>query len=70
MYNWSVDEGAFGADTRAKTVWILQQTINFGLNGKRLNEQTLRRYFAELSGLDPARRRYLSFLLYDRLDPQ
>lgn len=68
MYNWSVDERAFGNDARKKTLWILQQTINFWLNGKRLNEQDLRRYFAKLTDLDPARRRYLSFLLYDRLD--
>lgn len=69
MYNWSVDERAFGSDAKAQLLWTLQQTINFGLNGKRLNERNLRRHFAQLTDLDPARRRYLSFLLYGRLDP-
>ena len=70
MYNWSIDEQAFGADAQAKALWILKQTINFGLNGTKLSERDLRRHFAEIAdAIDPARRRYLSYLLYDRLDP-
>lgn len=64
MYAWSIDENALRKDP----ILFLTQLINFGLNGEKINERALRRHFSKLTDLDPARRRYLHFLLYDRLD--
>lgn len=66
MYNWSVDERAFKKDPEAYAIWVLEQMINFGLDGGKLNEESLRTHWSKLA-IDPAKRRYLHFLLHDRL---
>jgi hypothetical protein len=66
MYTWSVNRHFYERHPIAR----LTQLINFGLNGEKIDGNLLRRHFPDLTELDPARRRYLGFLLYDRLDPQ
>lgn len=68
MYNWPVDETELKKDPERHAVWLLEQTINFGLNGAKLDERKLRHYWNQLR-LDPARRRFLHFLLHGRLSP-
>mgnify|MGYP001595501975 CR=1 FL=1 len=63
MYNWSTDTRELAKDPDAYERWQLEQLINFGLHGEKIDEQTLRRHFDRLE-LDPARRRFLSLLLY------
>ena len=64
MKNWSVDEERMKkADPEAHEIWRLEQLINFGLDGEKLNTGTLKKYWSRLS-LDDAARRYLSFLLW------
>ncbi len=65
MYNWSVDEKKLKADPEAYAVWRLEQLINFGLNGEKISEKELRKYWPKLK-LDPARKRLLELFLYDR----
>lgn len=63
MYNWSVDENQLRQDPSAHAKWRLEQLINFGLNGEKINEQELKTYWSDLA-LDPARRRFLDFLIH------
>jgi len=64
MYNWSVDEKAFKkANPEKYQVWRLEQMINWGLGGDKLNEALVRRYWKKLF-MDEPTRRYLEFLLW------
>ena len=64
MKNWSVDEERFKKeDPEGYQVWRLEQMINFGLDGEKLNADVLKKYWDKLT-LDPAARRYLAFLLW------
>ncbi len=63
MYNWSVDEKAFKkADPEEYEKWRLEQMINFGLNGEKISEVQLRKYWDKLH-LEPSRKRYLELVL-------
>ncbi|OGZ43939.1 MAG: hypothetical protein A3J55_00710 [Candidatus Ryanbacteria bacterium RIFCSPHIGHO2_02_FULL_45_17b] len=63
MYNWSVDEQSFEiSDPEGHEKWRLEQLINFGLNGEKINEAQLRKYWDTLH-LDPPRKRYLELAL-------
>lgn len=64
MYNWSVDEKQFKkADPEGYQIWRLEQMINWGLGGEKLNERLVRKYWNKLY-LDEPTRRYLKFLLW------
>ena len=64
MYNWSVDEEAFKkADPEGYEKWRLEQMINWGLGGEKLDEAKLRKYWDKLY-LDPIKRLYVEFLLW------
>lgn len=63
MYNWSTDEKELQKDEPRYTIWKLEQLINFGLNGNKLDERALKTYWPQMT-LDPARKRFLSLLLY------
>lgn len=65
MYNWSVDLNKMGRNSKDATIWRLEQTINFGLNGKKLNKFLTKRYWKNLR-LDPARKKFLKFLLWPK----
>lgn len=65
MYNWSVDLNKMGRNSKDATIWRLEQIINFGLNGKKLNKLLTKRYWKNLR-LDPARRKFLKFLLWPK----
>jgi len=62
MYNWSVDEEELKKDPRRYAIWKLEQQVNFGLGGEKINEKALRAYWPDLN-IDPARRRFLSLLI-------
>jgi hypothetical protein len=63
MYNWSTDEEQLKKDPDYYHQWELEQLINFGLGGKKLNAETLKKYWKKLR-IDPARRRFLEVLIY------
>lgn len=63
MYNWSVDLKKMPQNSPQAVIWRLQQTINFGLNGERLNKSLIRKYWKKLR-IDPARKKFLRFLLW------
>jgi hypothetical protein len=65
MYNWSTDERVLEKESDRHAAWRLEQLINFGLRGEKLNEAELRKYWRRLN-IDPARRRFLELLLDER----
>ena len=65
MYNWSTDLKTLKKDRQAYDIWKLEQMVNFGLNGKKLNKKKLKLYWPKLH-LDPKKKSYLSFLLWGK----
>jgi hypothetical protein len=69
MYNWSVDEEQFKKNyPEDYKIWRLEQMINFGEPGEKLDEKMVRRYWPKIKdNLDPYKRRFLEFLLWQKL---
>lgn len=64
MYNWSIDEEKFKKeDPEGHKIWRLEQLINFGLAGEKLNVAEVKKYLTKLN-IDKPVRRYLEFLLW------
>lgn len=63
MKNWSTDTKRLKRNPQDYTLWKLEQMINFGLDGKKLSESDLRRYFTKLS-IDPLKKMFLKQLLW------
>lgn len=64
MRNWSTDTTKF--KTREdKIIWELEQMINFGLGGSRLDRKALKKYWNKLN-LDPDRKRFIEFALWNK----
>lgn len=63
MYNWSTNLQELKKDKEKYAIWKIEQLVNFGLAGEKIDEATLRKHFADLN-IDPARRKYLHLLLY------
>lgn len=60
--HWSVDEKELAKDTRAHTIWRLEQRINWGVGEDRIDTKELRAYWDEID-IDPAKRRALASAL-------
>lgn len=62
MYNWSVREDELKENKDKYDAWKLEQMVNFGLNGEKINKKELKKYWSQIK-IDPARRRFLEILL-------
>lgn len=65
VYNWSVDIKKLQKDTKLYHVWKLEQLINFGLGGEKINSKFLKKYWSKLS-LDPYRKQFMQLLLWGK----
>jgi len=65
MYNWSVDLRELNKKPKYALLWKIEQTINFGLNGEKLDKKLVRRFWNKIH-IDPARRKFLRLLLWPR----
>ncbi|HLD27613.1 MAG TPA: hypothetical protein VJB39_02070 [Patescibacteria group bacterium] len=65
MYNWSIDLKQLKKDKEAYAIWRLEQMVNFGLGGKKINKNQLKKYWLSLN-LDPVKKKYLEFLLWPK----
>lgn len=63
MHNWSVDAKELKKHKNQFILWRLEQMINYGTDGRKIKASELRRHWRQLT-LDPAKRRFLSFLLW------
>ena len=58
MYNWGVDTKKLQKNREDFIIWKLEQQINFGLKGERLDLKLLKKYWNKLK-LDPKRKKVL-----------
>jgi len=65
MYNWSVDEEYLAKFPEKYKIWKLEQLINFGLGGDKINRKDLEKYFNVLH-IDPVKKKYLRFMLANK----
>ena len=65
MYNWTVDENRLKKNKKRYAIWKLEQMINFGLNGEKINIRDLKRHWNKLQ-LDSTRKRFLQLLLHEK----
>ena len=63
MYNWTVDLQQLKKDKKQFAIWKLEQLVNFGLNGEKLNIADLKKYWSILN-LDPIKKKSLSLFLW------
>ncbi len=65
MYNWSVDVKKLSKDKEKYAIWKIEQMVNFGLGGNKLNHNKLRKYWNKIQ-IDPVRKRFLSLILNEK----
>ncbi|OGV97566.1 hypothetical protein A2W24_05990 [Microgenomates group bacterium RBG_16_45_19] len=65
MYNWSTDTARLKHDPDKLTKFMLEQRINFGLNGSKLKQNDLIKFWKDLD-IDQYRKKYLSSLLWPK----
>ena len=65
MYNWNTNISGFKKNSDSFRIWRLNQLINFGLNGEKLDFKMLKKYWNRLD-LDRKRKRFLSLLLWGK----
>lgn len=65
MRNWSTDTTELKKDKKQYAVWRLEQMVNFGLDGKKINCAELKKYWRMLH-LDPNKKKYLKILLWPK----
>ena len=65
MYNWSVDLKELNKYPKQAIIWKLEQIINFGLNGEKIDRLLLKKYWPKLH-IDPARKKFLKLLLWPK----
>lgn len=65
MYNWSTDTTELQKDPIKYAIWKLEQMVNFGLQGEKLSKKLLEKFWQNLN-LDPHKKQYLEFLLWNK----
>lgn len=66
MFNWSSDLSKVNKKSRDYKIWKLEQLINYGLNGEKLSEKEVKKYWNYLN-LDPGKKRALRYLIWGKL---
>lgn len=68
MYNWSVNEERFKkADPEKYRLWRLEQMINYGTDGEKLDEEEVKRAWLKIKDrLDPYKARLIEFMLWGK----
>jgi len=64
MYNWSTDTSKI-KNREQKTIWKLEQMVNFGLAGEKISKKLVKKYWNKLS-LDSNRKKFLRFLIWNK----
>lgn len=62
MKNWNTDTTRLKQNSSAYQKWRLEQLINYGLDGEKIEKEHLLKYWDEID-IDPGKRRYLALLL-------
>jgi len=62
MKNWSTDTTELQKDPEKFSIWRLEQLINFGLDGERIDLAELRKYW-DVVIIDPYKRKFLALFV-------
>lgn len=62
MKNWNTNVETLKKDPEKYAIWRLEQLINFGLDGEKISEQELKKYWDKIQ-VDPSKKAYLKILL-------
>ena len=65
MYNWNIDTSKWDKKSSSYQIWRLEQLINFGLNGSKLDPVLTRKYWSKLD-LDPYRKKFIKLILWPK----
>lgn len=63
MYNWSTDTTELKKYPEKYAIWKLEQLINYGLDGEKIDKKLLIKYWDKIR-IDKHYREYLKFLLW------
>ncbi len=63
MYNWNTSLSKWNKKSESYILWQLQQLINFGLNGEKLDLSLIKKCWSKLD-LDPQRKKFLKLILW------
>jgi len=66
MYNWNTDTTELKKDPEKYAIWRLEQLINYGLDGEKIDRKELLKYWDRLN-IDTQKRNTLSYLLWQKL---
>jgi len=66
MYNWNTDTTQLKKNPEKFAVWKLEQLINYGLDGEKINKKELLKYWDKLR-IDSQKRDTLAYLLWQKL---
>jgi hypothetical protein len=62
MYNWNTATARLKKNSDEYNKFVLEQRINFGLNGQKLSLTNLQKYWDDLD-IDPAKKNYLQKII-------
>lgn len=65
MYNWNTDTTELKKNPEKYAIWKLEQMINYGLDGEKLDRKELMKYWDKLR-IDGKKRETLAFLLWQK----
>jgi len=68
MYNWNTDITKLKQHPEKYEIWKLEQLINYGLDGEKLDRKKLKHFWFQIQDkLDPYKKRALEYLLWGKL---
>ena len=63
--SWDYKESEYDKQAKADPIWGLERLINYGLDGKKINKELLRKYLPQLK-IPDNRRAFLELLLWNK----
>jgi hypothetical protein len=64
MKNWSTDITELKKNPEKYAIWRLEQLINYGLDGEKIDLTELKKYWNQIH-IDPHKRRFLALFVED-----
>jgi hypothetical protein len=65
MHNWSIDITELKKDKKQYAIWRLEQMVNFGLGGKKICREEIKKYW-KIIDLDRNKKKYLKMILWPK----
>ncbi len=62
---WDYNKEDYELQARNHEIWVLERLINYGLQGKKIKRETLKKYLAELK-IPEKRRVFLELILWNK----